>query len=461
MFNEKEIITMGLIKLAFDIAKGSLSDQWKEYFTCDSIDNDVLMVRGQKRTQNGANVKSHDNVISNGSVVAVADGQCMLIVENGKVVEVCAEPGAFTYNSSTEPSIFAGKLGTSILDTVKQVGKRFTFGGETAQDQRVYYINIKDIVDNKFGTATPIPFRVVDSRIGLDVDVSVRCNGIYTYKIVNPVLFYTNIAGNVESSYMKDELAETLRADLLNGLGPALAEISNMEVRPNQLVGKNIEIGNALRTALTEEWGARKGIELVKVAFNSVSVPKEDEDMIKSYQQTAVLRDPGMAAATLVGSQARAMEAAASNENGAMMGFMGMNMAQMAGGMNSNNLFQMDQQNKMQQQQMAMQQAQAAQPTMAPASQATADSWTCVCGAVGTGRFCMECGKGKPEPIAGWACSCGATNTGKFCPNCGAKKPADAPTYVCDKCGWVPADPKNPPKFCPECGDIFDENDAK
>ena len=299
----------------------------------------------------------------------------------------------------------------------------------------------------------------------LDIDVEIRCNGIYTYKIVNPLLFYTNIAGNVESSYMKDQLAETLRADLLNGLGPALAEISNMEVRPNQLVGKNIEIGNALRTALTQEWGERKGIELVKVSFNSVSLPDEYKKMISDAQHTAMLRNPGMAAATLVGSQAEAMKMAASNENGAMMGFMGMNMAQMAGGMNANNLFQMDQQNQMAQQQMAMQQAaqqpQQPQATMAPASQASAESWTCTCGAVGTGNFCMECGNGKPSPIAGWACSCGATNTGKFCPNCGAKKPAAEPTYVCDKCGWVPADPKNPPKFCPECGDIFDENDIK
>lgn len=451
---------MGLIKLGIDVVKGSFSDQWKEYFTCDSISNEVLMVRGEKRTQNGANTKSHDNVISNGSVVAVADGQCMLIVEQGKVVEVCAEPGAFTYNSSTEPSLFAGSLGTSIVDTFKQIGKRFTFGGETAQDQRVYYINIKDIIENKFGTATPIPFRVVDSKIGLDVDVSVRCNGLYTYKIVNPLLFYANIAGNVESGYMKDTLAETLRADILNALGPAFAEISNLEVRPNQLVGKNVEIGNALRTVLTQEWGERKGLELVKVSFNSVSVPKEDEEMIKKYQQTAILRDPGMAAATLVGSQAKAMEAAASNENGAMMGFMGMNMAQMAGGMNSNQLFQMQAQN---QQMQAAQQAQAQQATapMSAPSQAAGDSWTCSCGAVGTGRFCMECGKGKPEKIAGWLCSCGATNTGKFCPECGAKKPAEAVVYACDKCGWTPEDPANPPKFCPECGDVFDDNDIK
>ncbi len=453
---------MGLIKLAFDIAKGTMSDQWKEYFTCESISNDVLMVKGQKRTQNGANMKSHDNVISNGSVVAVADGQCMIIVENGKVVEVCAEPGAFTYNSSTEPSIFAGNLGTSIVDTLKQGIKRFTFGGETAQDQRVYYINIKEIVDNKFGTATPIPFRVVDSKIDFDMDVDIRCNGIYTYKVVNPLLFYANIAGNVESVYMKESLAETLRADILNGLGPALAEVSNLEIRPNQLVGKNVEIGNALREVLTEEWGAKKGIELVKLSFNSVSMTEESKKWLTEAQNARVYSNARMAAGSLVTAQGDAMRKAAENPNGSMMGFMGMNMAQMTGGMNSSQLFQMaDQQDQIAQQQaMAQQQMQQA---AAPASQAApaADSWTCTCGAVGNGNFCMECGNGKPAKIAGWACSCGATNTGKFCPNCGAKKPDEAPLYACDKCGWTPEDPKNPPKFCPECGDIFDENDIK
>ncbi len=468
---------MGLIKTAIDVVKGSFADQWLEYFYCESLSEDVLLTKGMKRTNGSANKKGNDNIISNGSIISVADGQCMLIVEQGKVVEVCAEPGEFKYDSSTEPSIFAGSLGTSILDTFKQIGKRFTFGGETAKDQRVYYVNTKEIVGNKFGTATPIPFRVVDSKIGLDVDVSVRCNGMYTYKIANPLLFYTNITGNVEQDYTRDRLTEQMRSEMLNNLGPAFANISNLEIRPNQLVSKNKEVTEALKVELTEQWSNLRGIELVMVSFNSVSIPEEDQQMIKDLQKTAVFSNPGMAAASLVSAQSDAMRAAASNENGAMMGFMGMNMAMQSGGMNANQLFQMNQQNQMQQQQMAMQQPQMAaqqpqatagvatapeaQPAMAPASQATADSWTCTCGATGTGRFCMECGNSKPEPVAGWACSCGATNTGKFCPNCGAKKPAEEPLYKCDKCGWAPEDPKNPPKFCPECGDVFDENDVQ
>ncbi len=456
---------MGLIKTAIDVVKGSFADQWLEYFYCDSISEDVLMTKGSKRTNGSANKKGNDNIISNGSIISVADGQCMLIVEQGKIVEVCAEPGEFKYNSSTEPSIFAGNLGTSILDTFKQIGKRFTFGGETAKDQRVYYINTKEIVNNKFGTATPIPFRVVDSKIGLDVDVSVRCNGIYTYKIANPLLFYTNNAGNVEQDYTRDRLYETMRSELLSSLGPAFSRISDLEIRPNQLVGKNKEVTDALKVELTEQWSNLRGIELTMVSFNSVSIPEEDQQMIKNLQKTAVFTNPGMAAASIVEAQGEAMKAAASNENGAMMGFMGMNMAMQAGGANANQLFAQQAQNQQMQQQMAMQQQQMAptQPAMAPASQAapSADSWTCTCGATGTGKFCMECGNGKPAAIAGWACSCGATNTGKFCPECGAKKPEAAPVYKCDKCGWAPEDPANPPKFCPECGDIFDDNDKQ
>ncbi|MFI3209341.1 MAG: SPFH domain-containing protein, partial [Eubacteriales bacterium] len=193
---------MGLIKAFTSAGSTVLGDQWKEYFMCEAIDKSVLMVKGQKKTASGtSNTKGAENIITNGSIISVADGQCMLIVEQGKVVEVCAEPGEFTYDKSTEPSIFAGNLGESIMNSFKTVGKRFTFGGDTAKDQRVYYINLKEILANKYGTATPVPFRVVDQGIGLDIDIAIRCNGEYSYKITNPVLFYTNVCGNVTTQY--------------------------------------------------------------------------------------------------------------------------------------------------------------------------------------------------------------------------------------------------------------------
>ncbi len=409
---------MGLIKAGIGALGGTLADQWKEFFYCEAMGKDVMVTKGKKRTgPRSSNTKGSDNIISNGSVIAVADGQCMMIVEQGKVVEVCAEPGEFRYDTSTEPSIFAGSLGTGIKDTFKAIGKRFTFGGDTGKDQRVYYFNTKELVDNKFGTPNPIPFRVVDSKIGLDVDVSVRCSGVYSYKIADPLLFYTYVCGNVAQEYTREELDSQLRTEFISALQPAFGRLSDLELRPNQIVSHNTELENAMNLALSKKWRELRGLKVVSVALGSVTLPEEDAEMIKQLQRTAVMQNPNMAGAALVGAQADAMKAAASNTSGAMAGFMGMGMAMNAGGMNAQNLFAMGQQ----------QQAQAAQPR---ASQAE-----------------------------GWTCSCGAVNKGRFCQECGAKKPEGALQYRCDKCGWQPEDPAHPPKFCPECGDPFDGKD--
>ena len=440
---------------------------------------EVLVTKGQKRiTSRSSNTKGNDNIISNGSGIAVADGQCMIIVDQGKVVEVCAEPGEFTYDSSSEPSIFAGKLGESIIATFKTIGKRFTYGGDTGKDQRVYYFNTKELIDNKFGTPNPIPFRVVDSKIGLDVDVSIRCSGVYSYKIADPILFYTNVCGNVEKEYTRDELDSQLKTEFVSALQPAFGHLSELELRPNQIVTHNTDLENAMNDALSTKWGELRGLKVVSIALGSVTLPDEDADMIKQAQRAAIMRDPTMAAATLVGAQADAMKAAASNEAGAMTGFMGLGMAMNAGGGAgaAQNLFAMGQQ---QQQQQAQQAAPAPGGwtcacgasvngnfcpncgAKKPEPKPAAGAWKCSCGATASGKFCPECGAPKPADEAGWTCSCGTVNKGKFCQNCGAKKPAGAPLYRCDKCGWEPADPKNPPKFCPECGDIFDDKDIK
>ena len=449
---------MGLIKAGMGALGGTLADQWKEFFYCESMPKEVLVTKGQKRTTGrSSNTKGNDNIISNGSGIAVADGQCMIIVEQGKVVEVCAEPGEFTYDTSTEPSIFSGNLGESIKETFKTVGKRFTYGGDTGKDQRIYYFNTKEILENRFGTANPVPFRVVDSKIGLDIDVSIRCSGVYSYKIVDPLLFYSNVCGNVEQEYSREELDGTLKKEFISALQPAFGRLSEMELRPNQIVTHNTDLENAMNTALSEKWGALRGLKVVSIAFGSITLPDEDAELIKQVQRTAIMRDPTMAAATLVGAQADAMKTAAGNEAGAMTGFMGMGMAMNAagGGMNAQNLFATGQQ------QQAQQAAQTPQPTPAPQAAPAAGGWKCACGTTVTGNFCPNCGTKRPAEDEGWTCSCGAVNKGKFCTNCGAKKPAGAPLYRCDKCGWEPEDPKNPPRFCPECGDIFDENDRQ
>ena len=437
---------MGLIKALSGAVGGTLADQWKEFFYCDALSSDTLMIKGEKRVSGrSSNTKGNDNIISNGSGIAVADGQCMMIVEQGKIVEVCAEPGEYTYDKSTEPSIFTGPLGKGIIDTFKTIGKRFTYGGDTGKDQRVYYFNTKELIDNKFGTPNPIPFRVVDANIGLDIDVSVRCSGVYSYKIADPLLFYTNVCGNVEREYTRDTIDGQLKTEFISALQPAFGKLSELGLRPNQIVAHNTDLENAMNSALSAKWGELRGLKVVSIALGSVTLPEEDAELIKKAQHAAILRDPSMGAATLVGAQAEAMKAAAANENGAMMGFMGMGMAAQAGGMNAQSLYQMGQQARQPQ----------PQPTPAPAG-----AWKCKCGATVTGKFCTECGAKKPDD--GWTCpSCGATNKGKFCAECGAKKPEDAPLYRCDKCGWEPEDPAHPPKFCPECGDIFDDKDRK
>ncbi len=429
---------MGLLKAGAGALGGVLADQWKEFFYCDSLDSDTLVAKGEKRVgKRSSNTKGTDNVISNGSVISVNEGQSMIIVESGKVVEFCAEPGEFVYDSSTEPSIFCGSLGESIKKSFAEVGKRFTFGGDAAKDQRVYYFNTKEITGNKFGTPAPVPFRVtIDESMNYKLSVDLRCNGVYSYKIADPLLFYTNVSGNVEYTYDRSELDEMLKSELLDALRPAFAKVSAMKIMYSEIPAHTKEVTSALAGELSSEWREKRGIELYAVSINGVSIPDDQRKKITEWEEYLMTMNPNMAASRIVGSQADAMRTAAGNPNGAAAGFFGMGMAGNAGGANAANLFAMG----------------ANTENSAPKT-----GWTCSCGAVNTGKFCSECG--KPQPSGGWTCECGTANTGKFCSNCGKPNPGAAPKYKCNKCGWVPEDPENPPKFCPECGDAFDGND--
>ncbi|MBR4396010.1 MAG: SPFH domain-containing protein [Eubacteriaceae bacterium] len=418
---------MGLIKAAMTTAIGAVNEQWKEFFYCDALDNDVLAARGRKRVTGRSGNDLYDNVITNGSGIAVADGQCMIIVDQGKVTEFCAEPGQFTYDTSSEPTIFEGDLGQGIKQLVSTMITRFTYGGEQAKDQRVYYFNTKEIIDNKFGTQNPIPFRFVDNNIGLDIDMSVRCNGVYSFRITNPLLFYTNLCGNMTDRFTKDQIAGQMKSEFLSALQPAFTKISDMGIRYSSLPGHSLELSEAMREELDSVWSKRLGISLVTVAINSITVPKEDEERIKQLQTSKVLSDPTMAAATLVNAQADAMRTAAGNPGGAVNGFMGVNMAQGTGGMNAQNLFAMGQQNN---------------NTVQAAPQG---GWKCECGTVNTGNFCSNCGKPKPETNE-WKCECGTVNTGNFCSNCGKPRPT-ADEWTCE-CGTV----NKGGKFCSNCG---------
>lgn len=443
---------MGLIKAALGAAGGVMADQWKEFFYCEALPADVLAVKGKKKvTGRSSNTKGDDNIITNGSVIAVANGQCMLIVEQGQIVDMCAEPGEYTYDTSTEPSLFTGDLGESIKGVFQNIGKRFTFGGEAPKDQRVYYFNTKELTGNKYGTPSPVPFRVVDQRAAVDLDIGIRCFGEYSVRLINPMLFYKNVCGNVTEDFKTEQIAGQMKTELLTALQPAFAKISDMGIRYSALPGHTLELAEALNEQLSSRWRDLRGIEIVSFGVSSVKANEEDEQMIKEMQRNAAFLDPSRAAAHLVGAQASAMQSAAANPNaGPAMAFMGMGMAGQMGGMNAQNLYQM-----------GAQQQPAPTPAPAPAPAPAAPSgWVCSCGATATGKFCPECG--KPKPAAdGWTCSCGAVNKGKFCAECGAKKPAGVPQYKCDKCGWEPEDPTHPPKFCPECGDPFDDGDIQ
>ncbi len=467
---------MGLIRVAIDATRQVIQDQYLEFFECPSMPDDVLIVKGHKSTKGNTRNNNIDDVISNGSLIIVNKGQAMAIVDNGAVVEFTAEAGPFVFDSSAEPSIFSGSLGQNVVKTFKTIGRRISFGGHTGRTQQVYFFNTKLIKDNLFGTATPITFRAVDRNIGLDMDVHLSCHGSYNYQVVDPIMLFSNIAGNVEESYSRKDLDGTMKKEFIAAMRPSLAALSRLELRPSQVADHEPELAEELKKNLTQKWLEDRGIEIKEVNILSTEVPPDELKQISDLQKMATLRDPGLAAAKITEAQAEAMKTAAGNQGGAMMGFMGMNMAQMAGGMNNQSLYQMAGQQQQQYQQPAPQSApvqgwscacgasgntgkfcrECGKPKPAPA-----ESWTCACGTVNTGKFCLECGKPKPTAGEGWSCSCGAVNKGKFCMECGKPKPAGAPLYRCDKCGWEPADPKHPPKFCPQCGDPFDENDVQ
>ncbi|MCH5341967.1 MAG: SPFH domain-containing protein [Acetatifactor sp.] len=447
---------MGLLKAAKDALGGLMADQWREYFYCDSMNSDTLMVKGEKQVTQGrnSNTKGNDNIISNGSIISVNVGQCMIIVDQGKIAEFCAEPGEFVYDTSSEPSLLYGNLGENIKNSFIQFGRRFTFGGNTAKDQRVYYINTKEIMDNLYGTPTPIPFHLVSKNTGFELETTVKCNGTYTFKIVDPILFYSNVAGNVVDRYdKKDKLQGIMKAELLTKLPIALSQIAAEGVLPYQVPLHLEELTNYLKEGLTAQWTELRGIEVVSMTMAAPIVPQEDMDKINKWNDTAVLTNASMAEAKKTEAFAKALgnmggngeEGTGSAVNGAM-GMMGMAMMQNMMNNGMGNMFGTSQQ----------------APQMRPASTVAEGAvlgWTCSCGrGDNRGKFCQECGLPKPA-LDGWTCSCGHVNQGKFCQECGRRKPEGAPLYRCDKCGWQPEDPAHPPKFCPECGDIFDEND--
>ena len=397
---------MGLISAGLGAVGGVLADQWKEYFYCEAMDKNVLMTKGVKQTGGrSTNYKGSDNIITNGSGIAVADGQAMIIVDDGEVVEFCAEPGRFTWDASSEPSIFTGKLWDSIKETFKLVGKRFSYGGATGHDQRIYYFNTKELLDNKFGTQNPIPFRIVDARANVDLELAVRCAGVYSYRIADPLLFYTKVVGNISGDYRRDELDLQLKSEFISALQPAFAKLSQMQLRPSEIITHNTELEQAMNEALSQKWGQLRGLEVVSVALSTVTMPEEDQERLKMLQTAATLSNPNLGAGFMTASIGTAVNTAAANENGAMSGLMGVGMGLNMGAGQIAGMYAAGQQ----------------QSSAAPAE----GGWTCPkCGTAAKGNFCSQCGTKKPAVQADWFCpNCGAPGSGNFCSQCGTKKP--------------------------------------
>ncbi len=462
---------MGLIRAAKDSISTLLADQWREYFYCDTLPSDVLMRRGKKHNPNNNN-KGNDNVISNGSHIVVNEGQFMIIVEQGAVVDFCAEAGVFVYDTSSEPSLLYGDLGENIKNTFKNAWERFTFAGNIAKDQRVYYINKKDIRGNLYGTSTPIDFHIVHKKSGYEYDTVLKCNGEYVFRISDPLMFYKNVCGNVQDEFTKNDeecqlLLNNMKRELVSKLAAALSPIAAKGIMPYEIGGYHDEICMNMQQQLSQIWEADRGIIVTSMTI----VPNLSNDVRDELNRwnESMMYVSGSQALDATMNQRAVQNRDAINQfvgnsslgggaNGGgtdpMSGVMGMMAMNMMGNMMGGN--NMMPGNNM------MNNAFAQQPVQqAPQMQAPVLGWTCECGkSDNRGKFCEECGKPKPA-AAGWTCQCGSVNQGKFCQDCGTKKPEGAPLYKCDKCGWEPEDPAKPPKFCPECGDVFDDNDIR
>jgi len=472
---------MGLIRAAKDSISSLLADQWREYFYCDTLPSDVLMRRGKKNNPNNNN-KGNDNVISNGSHIAVNEGQFMIIVEQGAVVDFCAEAGVFVYDTSSQPSLLYGDLGENIKNTFKEAWERFTFAGNVGGDQRVYFINKKDIRGNLFGTSTPIDFHIVHKKSGYEYDTVLKCNGEYVFRISDPLMFYKNVCGNVKDEFTKDDeecqlLLNNMKREVVSKLTGALAPIAAKGVMPYEIGNYHEEICMNMQQQLSQIWEADRGIIMTSMTIvpnlsndvrdelnrwnESMMYVSGSQTLDATMNQKAVQNREAINQFIGNSSLGGGANGGGTDPMSGMMGMMAMNMmGNMMGGNNmmpGNNMMGNNMMNNN-----MMNNAYAQQPVQqAPQMQAPVLGWTCECGkSDNRGKFCEECGKPKPA-AAGWTCQCGSVNQGKFCQNCGTKKPEGAPLYKCDKCGWEPEDPAKPPKFCPECGDIFDDNDIR
>ena len=400
---------MGVFKALNNSVSSVMKDVWRDCFYCDAISDNVLVSKG-KRKNDTSNNRGSENIISHGSTVIVNEGQSIIMVKDGAVVDICSKAGAYIYEYKDSGSdIPAQQLKAGLLGSLLDVGRRLSYAGEIVEDHRVYYVNTKDIIGVLFGSANPIPFRVVDNNIGLDMDISLRLNGAFSYKIVDPAIFYKTVCGNVVDTYSRSQLDGRLKDELMTAMHPVLGQMSAMGIRYNAITYHVQEMLDILNNTLNSKWRYSLGVELTSITFASIQADEDDEDTIKELQKVAVFRNSGMAAANLISSQAEAMKLAASNTSaGPIMALAGLNAF---GNMNTQN-----------------------------------QAMSILCGTQQESNKIQA-----PKSNSIWRCNCGAEVQGNFCSNCGSKRPANR---CCSRCGTVHSEAM-PIKYCCNCGTLL------
>lgn len=499
-----------------DAFEGTIhSAMWVEYFVSGDMSNGILMKRGEKvNAKTGKNAKGDDNIITSGSGIDVQEGQCMILVENGRIVEFCAEPGRYTYDSSLAPSFFYGE-NKGLAAVAEEFKRQFATGGTRFNTQRVYFINMGVIWDPiKWGLGS-IPFRhtvesPVNPNLNRAISIAMKAHGTIQVRIANPLNFYKSYGaqlaggdnnGVISMAMLEERVFSGVKSKIGTAISAAITNISNMKpCRYADIMMHHQEIDEMVTEHLASTTYGQSGFGFSDFAIEgSPEVNSEYTDKIAALEDAVnMATDPLMAQYSIEAKRVGALDKAA-GESGAT-GLMNMGMV-MPGGMfggQASNFAQFAQMPQYQQPQAAYGQPQQnmyqqpqpqATPAPAVAPQATSDSWTCSCGETNVGKFCMSCGAKKPEPVqagawvcscgnsntgkfcmncgakkpeetndASWTCSCATENTGKFCPNCGSKKPEKPKKLRCDKCGWE-AEEGVVTKFCPNCGDIVTEAD--
>ena len=419
---------MGIIKAAINAVRGGLADTWLEVIEPAPMGEHTVIVPGQLVSQNGKsqNKKGSSNIVSNGSVIHVYEKQMMILVDGGKIVDYTADPGYFKVDNSSMPSLFNGQFG----DSIKESFSRIKYGGVSSQSQHVFYINLKEIKNLKFGTTSPVQY--YDSFY--EAELFMRLHGSYSIKITDPFKFYkevipTEIITENKSLEFAGEFIRQYNEEFVTELGSAFNQYSADGNRISFITSKSKEMAKYMRDALDDEWREMRGFEVNAVSMGMPSYSDKSQAIIDKRAEmgasVSFLRDGANQQAYMAQNIAEGINAAGHNTGGAMNAFLGMGMAQNMGGNIMGGYMQNPQyvsQNGGQQQQ---QQPQQVVPAQQPQQAAPADGWTCTCGAVNSGKFCCECGSPRPAaPKKRFCGNCGAqlTEGQKFCPECGTKQ---------------------------------------